>query len=177
LHNFIYGSARASLSSSPRCANGRGGKLRSSCRHVGNFTNTPQAQHRTLAAAIDASTTPAPLAILEKYKMLELRKSDCADSISYGLNLTKSWRDKLTARYSDPRNALGAALLATLASDAGQLSDADYLRLIPYFESGGAPWRAAISKAARAVGFYHRIRDLPTFIAYLMEVLEEPVFA
>ncbi|SHN71588.1 hypothetical protein SAMN05444170_2063 [Bradyrhizobium erythrophlei] len=83
----------------------------------------------------------------------------------------------MTARYSDPRNARGAECLAKLAAEAAGLSDADYMQLQPYFESGGAPWRAAISKAARAVGFKHRIKDFPTFVEHLMEVLNEPVAA
>jgi hypothetical protein len=109
--------------------------------------------------------------------MFELNKSDCAASIAYGMKLTESWRVKMQNSYSDPRIAFGAKCLAKLATEVAGLSDADYLQLKPYFESGGPPWRAAISKSARAVGFQHRIRDLPSFVAHLMDVLNEPVAA
>jgi hypothetical protein len=108
--------------------------------------------------------------------MFEIQKSECAESIQFGLGLTKKWRDKMTARYPfDGRNARAALCLAKLANEAGQLGDKDYLQLQPYFESSGEPWRAAISAAGRAVGFKRRIKDLPTFVEHLIEVLDEPV--
>jgi hypothetical protein len=109
--------------------------------------------------------------------MFELQKSDCSGSINHGINLTVPWRDKMSVRYSDPRNAKASACLTILAAEAAGLSDSDWLRLQPYFD-GGAPWREAISKTARAVGFRHNIKDLHTFVEHLLDVLaEQPVSA
>ena len=120
---------------------------------------------------------PAQSGYFESIKMVELQKSDCSDSIGHGLKLTENWRVKMTREYPDPRIPYAAKCLARLSTEIASLSDADYLRLKPYFEADGPSWRAAISATARAVGFRHRIRDLPSFIDYLVEVLNEPVNA
>jgi hypothetical protein len=109
--------------------------------------------------------------------MFELKKSDCEDFIAHRIKLTENWRVKMMDEYTDPRIAFAAKCLAKLGTEVAGLSDSDYLQLKPWFEAGGPHWLAAISKATRAVGFRHRIRDLPSFVAYLLEDLNEPVEA
>ncbi len=121
---------------------------------------------------------PATLALYWKnIKMFELQKADCSDSIGHGVTLTRNWRKKINVRYPDSRNVRATEWLGTIATEVAGLSDTDYLHLQPYLESDGASWQAAISKAARGVGFQRRIRNFPSFIEYLMEVLKEPVTA
>ena len=110
--------------------------------------------------------------------MIELEKTDCADSISFGLNHTSGWRRKKAVLYpTDARNTRASESLSRLASDAAGLTDDDFLLLQPYFGFDSARWREAVSKAARHVGFTYKIRDFPSFIQHLVDVLDEPVVA
>jgi hypothetical protein len=111
--------------------------------------------------------------------MLEIEKNDCTDSLTCGLNRTKNWRQKMAIRYPlDPRNARAAECLAALANEAPGLTDKDWKRLQPH--CGGwanEPWREAISQAARNVGFRRKIKDLPSFVDHLLEVLSQSSIA
>jgi hypothetical protein len=105
-------------------------------------------------------------------------KPDCIDSLKFGCFHTGSWRGKKAVLHpSDPRNSRAAQLLAKLASEADQLSDKDFFRLQPYYGFTSECWREAISKTCRYVGFKYKIKDLPTFVDSLIEVLNEPVVA
>jgi hypothetical protein len=103
-----------------------------------------------------------------------IEKSDCTDSIIFGLNLTSNWRKKLAIKFSsDKRNARAAECLAALATEAAELSDADWSILQPYFGFDSKPWREALSVASRQVGFTHKIKDFPSFVDHLLDVLAE----
>jgi hypothetical protein len=111
---------------------------------------------------------------LENLKMFVQKKPDFQDYLIYRIELTKNWRTKTLDEYTDPRIAFSIKCLAKLQTEIAELSDADYLRLKPYIaQEDGAVLRSAISATARAVGFRHRIRDLPSFVDFLLQVLEE----
>jgi hypothetical protein len=75
---------------------------------------------------------------------------------------------------SDPRNARGQECLAALATDAAELSDSDWLRLQPFAGWASESFREAISLAARQVGFTKKIKDFPSFVEHLLDVLSQP---
>jgi hypothetical protein len=105
--------------------------------------------------------------------MIENEKIDCIDSLTIGLNRTAHWRQKMAAKYpSDPRNDRAAECLSALATKATELSDEAWEQLKPHTDWASEPWREAISKAARMVGFQQKIKDLPSFVKTLMGVLQ-----
>jgi hypothetical protein len=105
--------------------------------------------------------------------MIENLKIDCTDSLAFGLHRTALWRKKMAALYpSDRRNERAAECLAALATDANELSDQDWSSLKPHCGWASEPWREAISKTARMVGFQKRIQDMPTFVEALISVLQ-----
>jgi hypothetical protein len=107
--------------------------------------------------------------------MIELKKSDCTDSLAIGVNHTKRWRDKMKLKYSfDSRNARAADSLAKLTTESIQLTDEEWLQLQPHFDLS-PKWREAVSQTARLVGFTFRIKDIHSFVESLIEVLNEPV--
>ncbi len=102
-------------------------------------------------------------------------KADCIDSLKFGFAHSGSWRGKKAVLHpSDPRNARACQCLAKLAGEADQLSDKDFLRMQPYYGFTSERWREAISQTARLVGFKYKIKDLPTFVDALLEVLSQP---
>jgi len=107
--------------------------------------------------------------------MIENENIDCTDALIFGLNRTAQWREKMAVRYpSDQRNTRAAERLLRLASDAAELSDEDWSRLQPHSGWASESWREAISQTARMVGFQHKIKDLPSFVSRLVEVLSQP---
>jgi len=102
---------------------------------------------------------------------IEKDKSDCSGSLSAALIKGRLWRLKLADQYTDYRNAKAAAQLAKLADDTSTLSDSCWMLLKPYFETRPAQWRDSLSQTVRLVGFKSRIKDLPTFVAALLDVL------
>ena len=110
--------------------------------------------------------------------MIENEKIDCSDTLVFGLNRTAGWRKRMAVLYpADPRNARAAECLTKLAAEAVALGDDDWLQLKPHSGWANERWREAISKAARAVGFQQRIKDLPSFVAHLVDVLSQPSVA
>jgi hypothetical protein len=105
--------------------------------------------------------------------MIEKEKSDCIDTLTFGLNRTAHWRQKIAIQHpSDPRNARAAECLAELATHTAELSDDAWSQLQPHCGWASEPWREAISQTARAVGFQHKIKDLPSFVKTLIGVLQ-----
>ena len=110
--------------------------------------------------------------------MIEIEKIDCTDSLIFGLNRSTKWRQGMTAKYpSDPRNARAAECLAKLATDASKLTDEAWLELKPHCGWANERFCEAISQTARAMGFMHKIKDLPSFVKHLLDVLSQPVAA
>jgi hypothetical protein len=104
---------------------------------------------------------------------IENEKIDCTDALTFGLNRTAQWREKMAVRYpSDPRNARAAECLLKLASEANELSDADWSRLAPHASWANEHWREAISQTARAVGFQHKVKDRLRAAVTKLEPLE-----
>jgi hypothetical protein len=107
-----------------------------------------------------------------------IEKSDCTDSIIFGLTLTSNWRKKLAIKFSsDRRNLKAAECLAAIAIEAAELNDADWALLQPYYGFDSKPWREALSVATRHVGFQHKIKDFSSFVDCLLDVLSQPVAA
>jgi hypothetical protein len=106
--------------------------------------------------------------------IIENEKSDCAQSIAFGLHRGAKWRDKISERYSDPHAAWAAGALRKLADDAPSLTDDQWERLKPHYDFGSERWREAISLAARQVGFLHRTKSFVFFIKNLIAVLSQP---
>jgi hypothetical protein len=105
-------------------------------------------------------------------------KIDCIDSLIFGISRTGDWRRSTAFKYpTDLRNARAADCLAKLAAEASQLTDEEWSQLQPHFGWTSDSWREGISKTARLVGFKHKIKDLPTFVQYLLDVLSQPVAA
>jgi hypothetical protein len=104
----------------------------------------------------------------------EIEKTDCIDALDFGLNRTGAWRQRMALKHPlDQRNARAAELLAKLANETPALSNDDWLRLKPHSGWANERFREAISDAARAVGFQHRITDLPSFVGRLVRVLSQ----
>lgn len=81
----------------------------------------------------------------------------------------------MAVRYPlDPRNSRAAECLSKLATDARELSEQDWLRLQPHAGWADERFREAISDAARAVGFVHKVKDLSSFVDHLLDVLFQP---
>jgi hypothetical protein len=101
-------------------------------------------------------------------------KDDCMKSIAFGLNRAASWRDKIDGRYpGDPRNALAAECLRTLAAKTAGLSDEAWLRLRPAFCGLTVTrWREAVAQAGRQVGFYQEGTSFACFLKTLFGVLQ-----
>jgi hypothetical protein len=109
----------------------------------------------------------------QKTNMIENEKVDCIDSLILGLNRTAHWRHKMATKYpSDPRNGRAAECLSALATKATELSDDAWIELKPHCGWASESWREAISKAARLVGFQHKVKDLPAFVTTLIGVLQ-----
>jgi hypothetical protein len=105
---------------------------------------------------------------------VETEKSDCSDSIAAGLIHTGQWRKRIAVKHpSDPRNIRASETLAGLAAKASELTDGAYLRLQPYYGWASEPWQEAVSVAARSVGFSHNIKDIPSFVNLLLDVLSQ----
>jgi hypothetical protein len=110
--------------------------------------------------------------------MIEIEKSDCTDSLIFGLNHTGKWRKKMGNKFPmDPRNSRACECLFRLAREASELSDSDWRLLQPYAGWASPSWREAISIAARGVGFTHKVKDLPSFVDILLEVLHSQMVA
>jgi hypothetical protein len=104
----------------------------------------------------------------------EIEKTDCIDALDFGLNRTAAWRQRMALKHPlDQRNARAVDLLAKLANETPALSNEDWLRLRPHSGWANERFREAISDAARAVGFQHKIKDLPDFVSHLVRVLSE----
>jgi hypothetical protein len=104
--------------------------------------------------------------------MIEADKSDCTDTLTFGLHRTKLWRERMLVKYpSDARNGRAAESLAKLAVDAKDLTDEAWSQLKPYSGWASESFRESISTAARMVGFQKRVHDLPTFVDCLIGVL------
>jgi hypothetical protein len=105
--------------------------------------------------------------------MIELKKSDCTDSLAIGMNHTKRWRDKMKVKYSfDSRNQRASEILAKLTTEAVQLTDGEWQQLRRHFDLS-PKWRDAVSQTARLVGFTFRIKDIHSFVDYLLDVLSQ----
>ncbi len=105
-------------------------------------------------------------------------KTDCIDSLIFGISRTGDWRRTLANRFpTDLRNLRAADCLATLTTEASQLSDKDWSKLQPHFGWANERWREAISQTARLVGFKFKIKDLPSFVKHLLDVLSQSVAA
>jgi hypothetical protein len=117
---------------------------------------------------------------LENRTMIEFKKSDCEQTLVFGLTQTRDWRKKQATKYAvGPRNSKGVECLTVLAKAASiELTDSQWILLQPHC-SGWADerFREAISIAARAVGFTRKIQNFPTFIEHLVGVLSQPVAA
>jgi hypothetical protein len=101
-------------------------------------------------------------------------KIDCIDSLVFGLNRARDWRRNTAAKYpSDGRNIRAADCLSKLATEASQLSDDAWSQLQPHYGWASERFREAISQTARLVGFKHKIKDVPSFVKHLLEVLSE----
>jgi hypothetical protein len=117
---------------------------------------------------------------LKKKMITEIEKTNCAESIAFGLNRAEKWRRKTDVRYpGDPRNLRAAATLAKLATESVQLTDAEWDQLRPYYSYCGvdARWREALAQAARQIGFYQHINSFPYFVKSLVEVLSQSSIA
>ena len=97
-------------------------------------------------------------------------QDNCVQSITYGINRTADWRDKVYERYQDQRNLWAAKALRKLASDA-HLTQESWEKLQPHFEWGSQHFREAVSQAARQVGFQHKSKSFPFFVKYLVSAL------
>jgi hypothetical protein len=107
--------------------------------------------------------------------MIENEKVDCIDALTFGLNRTRGWRQKIATKHpGDPRNARAADRLAKLAADANTLTDDDWLLLKPNAGWASERFRGAITQAARAVGFQKKITDLHSYVQHLLDVLSQP---
>jgi len=105
-------------------------------------------------------------------------KIDAIDSITFGLSRAAEWRDRMAIRHpSDSRNLRGADCLRKLAAEVSQLTDEDWKLLQPYYGWASEPFREAVSTAARAVAFKHKIKDIPSFVKHLLDVLSQPSVA
>lgn len=118
------------------------------------------------------STTCGNFAAYLKKIMQNEEQGNCAQSISYGLNRTADWRDKVFTRYHDQRNVWASNALRKLAADAPGLTTESWEKLEPYFEWGSERFREAVSQTARQVGFQHKSRSFPFFIKNLAYVLQ-----
>jgi cyclopropane fatty-acyl-phospholipid synthase-like methyltransferase len=106
--------------------------------------------------------------------IIENEKSDCAQSIAFGLHRTANWRDKIFERYSDQRAVWAAGALRKLADDVPNLTDESWEKLKPHYDYGSERWREAISAAAREIGFSHKSKSFPFFVKNLIGVLSQP---
>ncbi len=106
--------------------------------------------------------------------MIENEKCDAIDAITFGLNRTRSWRQRTAVKYpSDNRNTRAADCLAKLAADVSTLTDSDWLLLKPHAGWASERFRNAITQAARSVGFQNKITDLHSYVVHLLEVLSQ----
>jgi hypothetical protein len=105
-------------------------------------------------------------------------KQSCADNICSNLNQSSIWRRGLQAKYpNDTRNGKAAVILDSLADETNDLTDADWLRLRPYYRWDSLIWADALSLASRHVAFKTRIRTLTAFVNHLVGILSESVVA
>jgi hypothetical protein len=119
-----------------------------------------------------ASLPAITLAILRDQNMIENLKIDCIESMTFGINRTAAWREKMGKLYpSDPRNLAAAASLAVLATQTAELTDDAWSQIKPHCGWASETWREAISQVARRVNFSHKIEDFPTFVDCLIGVL------
>lgn len=103
-------------------------------------------------------------------------KIDCIDSLIFGISRTGDWRRSTACKFpTDFRNIRAAECLAKLATEASQLNESEWLLLQPHFGWASESWREAVSQTARLVGFRHKIKDLPSFVTHLLDVLTQPV--
>jgi hypothetical protein len=110
--------------------------------------------------------------------MIENEKIDCVDALIFGLNRTANWRQKMAAKYpSDPRNARAADCLSKLAACANELTDEAWSQLQPHSGWASERWRESISQTARDVGFRKKIKNLPSFVSSLVDVLSQEEIA
>jgi hypothetical protein len=101
----------------------------------------------------------------------ERDRFDCGMSISTAIFKARLWRERLQGEYTDPRNGMAVELLTTLGNDAKTLSDSQWASLKPHFETRPVQWRDAANATTRMVGFKSRVKDLPTFVAAMLENL------
>jgi hypothetical protein len=101
-------------------------------------------------------------------------KIDCIDSLIFGLNRTAEWRKKMAVRHpSDNRNTRANSYLLKLANEASQLNDEDWRLLQSHYGWASERFREAVSQTARLVAFQHKIKDLQSFVAHLIDVLSQ----
>jgi hypothetical protein len=89
---------------------------------------------------------------------------------------TSAWRGTTAARFPDdaPRNLRAAETLNKLATESANLTDQQWLCLKSYFGGWASEtWRNALTQTARQVGFFHRCRDLDSFISVLTHQLSQ----
>jgi hypothetical protein len=96
-----------------------------------------------------------------------MTKTLCTAALSTALTTASQWRGKLADQYLDPRNARAAKKLAKLASEAPNLSDAQWESLD--FES--PRWSEALRQATRQVGFLYRKMSFGFFVRRLAGAL------
>jgi hypothetical protein len=104
------------------------------------------------------------------------QKQDCGESIAHELGGTAKWRKVTSAKFPDDssRNLRAAETLNKLATDALGLSDEQWLCLKPHFGGWASEtWRNGLTQAARQVGFFHRAKDLDSFIKVLVHQLSQ----
>jgi len=106
--------------------------------------------------------------------MIENEKTDCIDALTFGLNRTRDWRQRMAIKFpGDPRNLRAAESLSKLAADASNLNDGDWLQLKPHAGWASETFRDAITESARAVGFQKKITNLHSYAQHLMDVLSK----
>jgi hypothetical protein len=103
--------------------------------------------------------------------IIENEKNDCIESIVRNMERTAVWRKGLSANYNDNRNLRAAATLDKLAVDAAGMTDEHFLSLKDHFTWDSLPWRDAVSRATRQIGFFNRAKDFASFVKALVHEL------
>lgn len=96
-------------------------------------------------------------------------KDDCLCSITSVLRRCADWRDTLTARFDDPRNANAARACRRIADEAA-LTDDDWAALQPHYNWVSQKWLDALQQATRLIGF-RPITDFPSFLRIVRRTL------
>lgn len=101
----------------------------------------------------------------------ELKKTHCVDSLVFSLTRSAQWRQRTAVYFpDDPRNPRAASALEALASEAAQLTDAQWELLKPHFLGlTEGRWRDGVTHQAKKVGFVHRATTLSNFVSSLAD--------